>query len=142
MSPRTDRPPKENPRKVNLNIRLTENEARDIQECAEKLNLSRTDIIMRGIQLVKAEINRDSPHDQAPTNLYNRSFLLQIKSLNTDKAWEVYDYLADFYFRIKEETKRNEQVISVTAIEEAPKDKSEREWFQNSQMILHHFLES
>jgi len=28
--------------------------------------------------------------------------LLHAKSLNTDKAWEVYDYLVDFYFRAKE----------------------------------------
>lgn len=27
--------------------------------------------------------------------------LLHAKSLNTDKAWEVYDYLVDFYFRQK-----------------------------------------
>ena len=31
--------------------------------------------------------------------------LLHAKSLNTDKAWEVYDYLVDFYFRAKEERK-------------------------------------
>ena len=31
--------------------------------------------------------------------------LLHAKSLNTDKAWEVYEYLVDFYFRVKEETK-------------------------------------
>lgn len=31
--------------------------------------------------------------------------LLHAKSLNTDKAWEVYDYLVDFYFRVKEEPK-------------------------------------
>lgn len=29
--------------------------------------------------------------------------LLHAKSLNTDKAWEAYDYLVDFYFRAKEE---------------------------------------
>lgn len=29
--------------------------------------------------------------------------LLHAKSLNTDKAWEVYDYLVDFYFRAKEQ---------------------------------------
>ncbi len=29
--------------------------------------------------------------------------LLHAKSLNTDKAWEVYDRLVDFYFRAKEE---------------------------------------
>ena len=31
--------------------------------------------------------------------------LLHAKSLNTDKAWEVYDYLVDFYFRAKEPEK-------------------------------------
>lgn len=30
--------------------------------------------------------------------------LLHAKSLNTDKAWEVYDHLVDFYFRSKRET--------------------------------------
>ena len=29
--------------------------------------------------------------------------LLLAKSLNTDKAWEVYDYLVDHYFRVKEQ---------------------------------------
>ena len=29
--------------------------------------------------------------------------LLHAKSLNTDKAWEVYDYLVDYYFRAKEQ---------------------------------------
>lgn len=28
--------------------------------------------------------------------------LLHAKSLNTDKAWQVYDYLVDYYFRAKE----------------------------------------
>lgn len=31
--------------------------------------------------------------------------LLHAKSLNTDKAWEVYDYLVDFYFRAKGDQK-------------------------------------
>lgn len=31
--------------------------------------------------------------------------LLHAKSLNTDKAWEVYDYLVDFYFRANKELK-------------------------------------
>lgn len=31
--------------------------------------------------------------------------LLHAKSLNTDKAWQVYDYLVDFYFRAKDEVK-------------------------------------
>lgn len=58
MSPRTGRPPKDNPRKVSLNVRLTEQEAKDIQECADSLQISRTDAIMRGIQLLKAEIKK------------------------------------------------------------------------------------
>lgn len=41
--------------------------------------------------------------------------LLHAKSLNTDKAWEVYDYLVDFYFRAKEKE-------PVAAVEPAPKD--------------------
>lgn len=58
MSPRTGRPPKENPRKINLNIRLTEQEAKDIQECANDLGMSRTDTILKGIELIKAEIKK------------------------------------------------------------------------------------
>ncbi len=30
--------------------------------------------------------------------------LLHAKSLNTDKAWEVYDYLVDFYFNVKQKS--------------------------------------
>lgn len=56
MSPRTGRPPKENPRNVNLNIRITENESKRIKDCSEKLNATRTDTIMRGIELVEKEI--------------------------------------------------------------------------------------
>lgn len=58
MSPRTGRPPKENPRKINLNIRLTEQEAKDIQDCANSLGISRTDTIIKGIELVKAELDK------------------------------------------------------------------------------------
>lgn len=36
--------------------------------------------------------------------------LLHAKSLNTDKAWQVYDYLVDFYFRAKEEQKETKPV--------------------------------
>ena len=58
MSPKTGRPPKENPRKVSLNIRLTESEANDIQECATALGISRTDTIMKGIKLLQADLKK------------------------------------------------------------------------------------
>lgn len=41
--------------------------------------------------------------------------LLHAKSINTDKAWEVYEYLVDYYFRA-EDTKR--QQVSVQKQEE------------------------
>ena len=59
MCPRTGRPPKENPRNVNLNLRLTKGEAELIQECADELEMTRTDTIMRGINMVKSEIEKE-----------------------------------------------------------------------------------
>ncbi|MCI9536336.1 MAG: ORF6N domain-containing protein, partial [Lachnospiraceae bacterium] len=40
--------------------------------------------------------------------------LLHAKSLNTDKAWEVYDYLVDFYFRAKEKEEPRKPIVPVT----------------------------
>ena len=49
--------------------------------------------------------------------------LLHAKSLNTDKAWEVYDYLVDFYFRVKEKQEPEEtEVVPVTTKTEPLKD--------------------
>lgn len=59
MSPRTGRPPlQEESRKEKLNIRLTGREKEEIQYCADKLNISKTDAIMMGIRLVKKEIEK------------------------------------------------------------------------------------
>lgn len=52
------RPPKKNPRNVNLNIRITKNEAQRIQKCADELNITRTDTIMKGIELVEKELKK------------------------------------------------------------------------------------
>lgn len=58
MSPRTGRPPKENPRNTKLNIRLTREESDRLQKCANKLNMSRTDTIVKGIELVEKQIKQ------------------------------------------------------------------------------------
>ena len=59
MSQRTGRPPiQETSRSEKLNIRLTKQEKEEIEYCSEKLNLSRTDTIMKGIGLVKEEIKK------------------------------------------------------------------------------------
>lgn len=51
------RPPlQKTSRSEDLNIRLTKQEKDDIQYCAEKLEISRTDAIMKGISLLKKEI--------------------------------------------------------------------------------------
>ena len=42
--------------------------------------------------------------------------LLHVKSLNTDKAWEVYDYLVDFYFRTKEETLKKKPTSQIPVV--------------------------
>ena len=59
MSPRTGRPPlQEESRKESLNIRITKKEKEQIEFCAEKLNVSRTDAIMKGIEKLMAEIKK------------------------------------------------------------------------------------
>ena len=58
MSPRTGRPPKENPRNINLNIRITKEEAQLIQDCADALGTTRTEIVVQGAKLVKAELDK------------------------------------------------------------------------------------
>lgn len=46
------RPKSKNPRNINLNIRITKDEAKEIKECAEKLNITRTDAIIAGIRMI------------------------------------------------------------------------------------------
>lgn len=48
----------DNPKNVNLSLRLTKSEAEDLQYCAEKLKTSRTDVINRGVRKVKEEIDK------------------------------------------------------------------------------------
>lgn len=57
MSP-AGRPKKDNPRNVNLNIRITKEEADRIQSCADELKLTRTDTILKGIKMVEDELNK------------------------------------------------------------------------------------
>lgn len=50
--------PTNNKKTERLEIRLTPEEAKDLSECSELLNVTRTAVINKGIQLVKAELNR------------------------------------------------------------------------------------
>ena len=58
VSPRTGRPPKENPKKISLGLRITQETADKLQRCAEKMNVSRTNVIEKGIDLVEAELKK------------------------------------------------------------------------------------
>ena len=66
--------------------------------------------------------------DARTSHLYlwtEKGALLHAKSLNTDKAWEVYDYLVDFYFRVREyqpEKEKNEVVPTTTSTEKIKED--------------------
>lgn len=58
LSPRTGRPTC-NKKTKRLEIRLAPNEFALIEECAERLSISKTEVINRGVQLVKAELNKE-----------------------------------------------------------------------------------
>lgn len=56
MSPRTGRPTS-NKKTERLEIRLTPQEMKDLQDCADRMETSKTDVIIKGVQLVKAELD-------------------------------------------------------------------------------------
>lgn len=56
----------------------------------------------------KKQVTKSHLVDGRASHLYlwtEKGALLHAKSLNTDKAWEVYDYLVDYYFRAEEKRK-------------------------------------
>lgn len=56
----------------------------------------------------KKQVTKSYLVDGRASHLYlwtEKGALLHAKSLNTDKAWEVYDYLVDYYFRAEEQRK-------------------------------------
>ena len=57
MSPRTGRPTS-NKKTERLEIRLAPDELSLLQECADRMETSKTEVILRGIQLVKAELDK------------------------------------------------------------------------------------
>ena len=58
MSPKTGRPTS-NKKTERFEVRMTPDEAQLLQECAERLEVSRTDVINKGVRLVKAELDEE-----------------------------------------------------------------------------------
>lgn len=58
MSPRTGRPIKgASKRNKSLQIRMSEEELKLLDECSEELKITRTDVVNKGIKLVKKEMD-------------------------------------------------------------------------------------
>lgn len=50
--------PTDNPRTIQTRIRMNENEAAMLNECASILNVTKTDVIVMGIKKVYADIKK------------------------------------------------------------------------------------
>lgn len=57
VSPRTGRPKLENAKKARMSLKFSKDEAELLQECAERMRTSRTQVIIKGIKLVRAELD-------------------------------------------------------------------------------------
>lgn len=57
--PRTGRPKSENPKNIQFKIRADEQFMQDLDFCCEKLEKNRSDIIRLGVQMVKAEAEKE-----------------------------------------------------------------------------------
>ena len=58
MSPRTDRPPKGNPKDIRIQIRLDKETLKTLDDCAKKKNTTRSSVIREGIALVNGEFSK------------------------------------------------------------------------------------
>lgn len=81
---------------------------------------------LRKFKSTNVEIQRSLPRISKLYLWTEKGALLHAKSLNTDKAWQVYDYLVDFYFRAKENettiTPKKEVVPTKTKVEPFEED--------------------
>lgn len=58
ISPRTGRPPKEIIKSERMQIRLTKETAEKLQRCATQMDVSRSEVVEYGIDLVAAELQK------------------------------------------------------------------------------------
>lgn len=79
---------------------------------------------LRTFKSTNVEIQRSLPRISRLYLWTEKGALLHAKSLNTDKAWQVYDYLVDFYFRAKETKShpKKEVVPTKTKVEPFKRD--------------------
>lgn len=58
MSPKVGQRLTDNPRNVRLEIRLTQSENKMLEECAERLNTTKTKVITKGIEMVSEKTDK------------------------------------------------------------------------------------
>lgn len=58
MSPKLGQKLTDNPRNVRLEIRMTKSESELLEECANKMNTTKTEVINTGIRLVKEKLDK------------------------------------------------------------------------------------
>ena len=61
MSPRTGRPRKDVTKNISMGLRISEETARKLKECADILEIPKATVIEKGIDLVHAKIKRETP---------------------------------------------------------------------------------
>ena len=58
MSPKLGQKLTDNPRNITVHVRLTASENKILNECAEKMKSTKTDVIVKGIKKVKEELDK------------------------------------------------------------------------------------
>lgn len=58
MSAKMGRPKSDNPKNINLKIRLDKDTNEKLEKCSSELNLTKTDVIRKGIDLVEKSIKK------------------------------------------------------------------------------------
>lgn len=108
-------------------ISLTGDDLKAFKKQVTQCNLVENDQVKK-VHLVNNQVGKSYLVDGRASHLYlwtEKGALLHAKSLNTDKAWEVYDYLVDFYFRAKEKAVEPEkkEIVPVEVREDTQNSK-------------------
>ncbi len=58
MSPKTGRPKSDNPKDTRIQVRIDKETLAKLDECAEKQNMTRSEVIRKGIDMVHKKIKK------------------------------------------------------------------------------------
>ena len=79
------RPPIDNPKNKKITIRVTQDEIDCIDFCAKQLNISKTDVLLKGVQLVKNSLKQEK--DNQKNDLTVTSSCLAVKDFSFCKYY-------------------------------------------------------